>query len=284
MIYRKNANFPYPVLSNLSNSYELNHFDLDVDIKEQGGFYYFEINYEIDSDFIKNLLNNNRARLVFIIQSKDNKFYFLETGQSDIRIPKNRISLNKRTSIQLHIQALESISFVDNHDLSEFYRSFKEELILDKHALLGYSNVVVFDGDIKKPLELFAKKLNEDLKSEIRVELGQETIIIHYKKRDFQLDNYKGSKALSNMYIYLGLSKALQSFITNNSPDNDGDVDLEDIPEPTGSLDFKIYHLMKDKAITDLNMDNIDEVISIISDRMIERFTSAVGEAVADGS
>src|SRR5699024_8023865 len=114
-----------------------------------------------------------------------------------------------------------------------FYRLFKEELILNKHALLGYSNVVVFDGDIKKPLELFEKKLNENLKSEIRVELGQETIIIHYKKRDYQLDNNKGSKALSNMYIYLGLSKALQSFITNNSPDNDGDVDLEDIPEPT---------------------------------------------------
>lgn len=284
MIYRENANFPYPVLSNLSNSYELNHFDLDVDIKEQGDFYYFEINYEIDSDFIKELLNNNKARLVFIIQSKDSKFYFLETGQSNIRIPKNRISLNKRTSIQLHIQALESISFANNHDLSAFYRLFKEELILNKHALLGYSNVVVFDGDIKKPLELFEKKLNENLKSEIRVELGQETIIIHYKKRDYQLDNNKGSKALSNMYIYLGLSKALQSFITNNSPDNDGDVDLEDIPEPTDLLDIKLYHLMKDKMVTELNMDNIDEVISIISDRMIERFTSAVEEAVADGN
>src|SRR5699024_7034133 len=84
---------------------------------------------------------------------------------------------NKRTSIQLHIQALESISFANNHDLSAFYRLFKEELILNKHALLGYSNVVVFDGDIKKPLELFEKKLNENLKSEIRVEIGQKIII-----------------------------------------------------------------------------------------------------------
>src|SRR5699024_12599767 len=83
---------------------------------------------------------------------------------------------------------------------------------------------------------------------------------------DYQLDNNKGSNDLSNMYIYLGLSKALQSFITNNSPDNDGDVDLEDIPEPTDLLDIKLYHIMKDKMVNILNMDNIYEIIIIIYD------------------
>lgn len=64
----------------------------------------------------------------------------------------------------------------------------------------------------------------------------------------------------------------------------DGDVDLEDMEEPEGALDLKLFNLMKKKQVTELNMENIDEVIYTISDRVIERFTSAVRGLEADGS
>ena len=56
MIYKKDANFPYPLLTNTSNSYERCNFILDVNLDENTNNYRFEINYEIDSPFINNLV------------------------------------------------------------------------------------------------------------------------------------------------------------------------------------------------------------------------------------
>lgn len=158
MIYRKDANFPYPVLSNTSHSYEAGGFDLDVNVSENVDCFHFDFTYEIDSEFIISLLKRRKAQLILIIQSKDNKFFRLEPGQRNVRIHKSRISLNKRTSIQLHIQALQDVNFADNNDLAEFYIQFKEELNVPKFSLLGYSNVIVFDGSITKPFDLFEKR------------------------------------------------------------------------------------------------------------------------------
>ncbi|MEI3611880.1 hypothetical protein [Pseudogracilibacillus sp. SO30301A] len=282
MIYRKDANFPYPVLANTSDSYEENYFDLDVNVSDNVDYYFFDFSYEIDSEFIRQLIAEGKAQIILIIQTKDNKFYKLTPGQKQVKIKKSRLSLNNQTSIQLHIQALETINFSHNEDLNDFYMQFKDELSVEKFSLLGYSNVVQFNGNIKKPFELFEKKLDENLTSDIKLELGQETIIIHYKNRDSQFNDLRKSNALNNVYIYAGLSKALQAFIMNNG--EEGDVDLEDMEEPEGALDLKLFNLMKKKQVTELNMENIDEVIYTISDRVIERFTSAVRGLEADGS
>ena len=78
MIYKKDANFPYPVLTNTSNSYESGGFTLNVDLKENTDNYRFDIEYEVESDFLKQLLARKQAQLFLIIQSKDNKFFKLQ--------------------------------------------------------------------------------------------------------------------------------------------------------------------------------------------------------------
>lgn len=282
MIYRKNANFPYPVLSSTSNGYAENCFEVDINVTDDADYYHFSFEYEIDSEFIKQLLNQRKAQLIFIIQSKDNKFFRLHNNQRVVNIHKSRISLNERTSIQLHIQALEDINFKDNNDLSEFYYRFRDEITVPKYSLLGYSNVIVFDGTIRKPFELFEKRVDENLNSDIKVELGQEMIIIHYRKPEFQFNHLPKSAVLNNPYVYTGLTKALQAFITNNS--EDGYIDLEELEEPSGALYLKLYNLMKMKGVTELTYDNIDEVIYKISNQIIEKFTSALGEMINSGS
>lgn len=227
------------------------------------------------------MIRNDQAQLVFIIQSKDNKFFHLKANQHRISIPKSRISLNKRTSIQLHIQALNTISFADNNELNNFYHVIKDEIVVPQYSLLGYSNVVLFDGSIKKPYDLFSKNLDENLNSEIKIELGQETIVIHYKKPEFYFQHYSKSNMLNNAYIYAGLTKALQSFIFNNG--EDGDVELEEINEPDGSLDLKLYQLMINKNINNINLDNIDEVIYKVTDRVIEKYSGALEELLNRG-
>lgn len=284
MIYKKDANFPYPVLTNTSTSYENSSFLLDVKLEENTNDYRFEIEYEISSAFIKELIATGDAVPIFIIQSKDNKFYKLEQNQIAIEVPKRRVSLSKRTSIQLHIQSTKEINFSENGDLSSFYDAFKDEIIVPKNSLLGFSKIVVFEGSIQKPLVLFEKKLDENLSSDIKVELGPETIIIHYRKEEFQFNGVGSSQAFNNPYIYTGLRTALQRFISQYSEQGEDYVDLTQITQPENLLDFKLYQLMTKKMIDEVSIDNIDEVISLISDKIIEKYVGAVKGLINHGN
>lgn len=275
MIYKKNANFPYPVLTNDSHSYAESNFILEVDLEENSSFYRLKFSYELDSPFLQQLLREQKAQLIFIIQSRDNKYFMVGHTDSHIDIPKNRLSLSKRTSIQLQIQSKEEISFATNEDLNDFYLRFKDSLKVPKHALLAYSNVVYFDGSDKQPFELFEKKVNPNLSSDIKIELGTETIVIHYKDPEYQFASLSQSNTLNNPYIYNGLSRALHQFIVNNSEDQES-VDLETCDPPSNPLELKLYQLMTKKMVTELTLDTIDEVIHKISDRIIEKYISAV--------
>ena len=283
MIYKKDANFPYPILTNTSNSYDNCSFILDINLEENTNEYIFEINYDITSPFIEKLLQNGQATLVLIIQSKDNKFFNIEYGQKSKSISKSRISLSKRTTIQLFIQSNEEINFKHNHDLSSFYEEFKEEIDVPKNSILGFSNSVVFEGSNNKPLELFEKKVNPNLKSDVKIEIGSETIIINYKNEALQFTDLPQSSTFNNPYVYMGLQKALYRFIVNNSEDHE-EVDLEEIEVPSDGLDFKLYNLMRKKKITELNIENMDEVIYCISDKMLEKYTAAVRRLYSDGN
>ena len=159
MIYKKDANFPYPILTNKSNSYDNCSFILDIDLEENTNEYIFEIKYDITSPFIQGLLKNGQATLILIIKSKDNKFFNIEYGQKSKSIPKSRISLSNKTTIQLFIQSNEKINFKNNHDLDHFYDEFRSEVEVPKNAILGFSNSVIFNGSNNKPLELFEKRL-----------------------------------------------------------------------------------------------------------------------------
>lgn len=275
MIYKKDANFPYPLLTNTSSSYQGCNFVLDVSLEENSENYRFEISYEIDSNFILELLQSKHAQLVLVIQSKDNKFFNLKLGERYIEISKSRISLSKRTNIQLLIQAKEEISFAKNEDLSPFYDALKDEIVVPKHSILGFSNCVIFEGSNNKPLELFEKRVNPNIKSDIKIELGSETIVIQYKKEELQFSDSPMSNTLNNHYIYMGLQKALYRFIVTHSEDGES-VDLEQLDHPEDGLDFKLYTLMKKKMVQELNVENMDEVICLISDKILDKHANAI--------
>lgn len=283
MIYKKDANFPYPLLTNTSNSYDGCNFTLDIELNENTYEYIFQINYDIESDFIKKLIRENKAQLVLVVQSKDNKFFNLSLNEKIKTIPKNRISLSKRTTIQLLIQSKEEINFKENNDLNTFYGSIKDQINVPKHSILGFSNSVMFDGSTAKPLELFEKKVDPNLKSEVKVELGSETIIINYKSDELQFIDSPVSSTINNIYVYMGLQKALYRFV-NTYGGEDEEVDLEELDLPTDGLDLKLYRLMKSKMIKNVSLENIDEVICSITDRILEKYTSAVRGLYSNGN
>ena len=166
------------------------------------------------------------------------------------------------------------MNFTTNEDLASFYDDIKEDITVPKHSVLGFSNCVIFDRSTTKPFDLFEKKLNPELKSEITIDLDSQTIIISYKNEELQFNDSSMSGTLNNPYIYMGLQKALYRFISKYGEDDQ--VYLDDIEHPEDGLDFKLHKLMKSKMITELNTENVDEVISKISDNILTKFTSAV--------
>ncbi len=274
MIYKKDANFPYPVLSNRSTSYPEAEFKIDLSLNENVDTYRFSFTIDLTSTFIKNLLSAGKAEKVLVVQSRDNKFFKINSTDSYIEIPKTRISLTNRTTIQMYIQATEEVSFTDNFEMDEFYSQFKQDIVVPKHGVLAMSDIVLFEGVKNESLDLFEKKLDPDLNSDIKIELGPETIIIHYKSADLQFIGLQRNTTLNNSYIYIGLRSALQQFIYRYG-EGEEYVELGEV-EPENALDTKLYVLMGKKMITELNIHNLDEVIYAISDRIIEKFASTV--------
>lgn len=283
MIYRKEVNFPYPVLTNSSNCYKGCFFDLDVNLSENKDIYDIELDYIINSTFIKELLNSGRAKLFLIIQSIDSKFFAIELEQKNKSINKNRLSLSKKTQIQLMVKSSDKISFENNNEICGLYEELKGEIVVPKNSVLAFSNVVTFNESSKKGLELFKKRVDPNIKSEIKIDLTSEFITIIYKKEEMMFNDVISDNSLNNLYIYMGLQKALTEFILNNRINDDEDeVIISEIEEPELQLDLKLYRLMKNKMIDELRKDNIDEVIYLISDGIIEKFTNSIRGYIND--
>lgn len=278
MIYTKKANFPYPVLMNFSDDYQDPEFSLDVMIKDNTDDFLIEVAWDISSDYIYELLKTGKANLYLIIKSKDNQFFKLQpkkkTQQS---IPKRKLCIHARTTMQLMVQAAETLEFSDNNDLNTFYDAIKEEIQVKAGNVLAFSNTGIFDGEQNKPYDLFEKQIDSDINSDVEIRLGAETILVVYKNEQYQFAEVQNSKELNYPYLYLGLQKALISFLMHANPDNpDEGVDVEEMEPPENALESKLYSLMQSKNISELSMENIDEVIYKISDNLIMKYHNAV--------
>ena len=273
MIYKKDANFPYPILTNTSNAYNNAKFHLVIGLDEIGNDYCFEPQYDISSEFIKSQIQSENASLILVVQNKDTKFYEMDQDQKFIKIPRERISIKEKTSIQLLIKAKEDISFINNEDLSDFYGNFKESILVPKNSILGLSNIITLNV-IKKPQELFEKKIDPNLKGPFEIELSSETIILKFKNENYQFVDIPNNRDLNNAYIREGLGRAVINFVINNGEENV--VEIDEIDPPEVELDFKLYNLMKSRNIKEVGLENIDEVVNIIGNNIIEKFTNAV--------
>ena len=281
MIYKKDASFPYPILSNTSESYIDNKFFFDIeDLTETNDEYIFNYKYEIGSDFINDLLKSGKACLNFVIQSKDNIFMRMEYYERKVTVPKRRLTLSERTRVQLQIQTLEEITMESCEDLSEFYAQMKEEINLEPYSLMGYSNLVTYAGSETKPLDIFERKVDNSLEVPFKVVLSPSTIVLKFKDERTQLTSYGNTKHLMNMYIYEGLSRALHQFIqSNNGEGKEEFIDLNSISiSQEDHLNQKLYDLMINKGIEEISPDNIDEVIQSITNRVVEKFVMSIEE------
>lgn len=205
---------------------------------------------------------------------KDTKFYKIEDVEREVTIPQERLSIKDKTVIQLLIKAKEDISFSNNEDLNGFYQHFKENIEVPKNSILGYSNIITLSV-MKKPSQLFEKMIDKNLKGPFEIELSNETIILKFKSEDYQFVDIPNNRDLNNAYIREGLSRAVINFVINNGKDNI--VDISSIGDDLSKdLDKKLYVLMKSRNVKEVSLENIDEVVNLIGNNVIEKFTRAV--------
>lgn len=265
---------------NVSNDYHNVDFHFDVELTDNSEDYVFHIQYKINSKFLNDLLEKGLAKLYLIVKSRDNQYHELG-DQGMVYIKKNRLSLEKsKTVLQLMIQANTKISFEKNKELNEFYTEYKDKIFVDAGMALGFSDIITFDGSQKKPFELFERKLDPDIKGNIEIQLTDETIVIVYRNEESRFFDFGRSKELNSAYLYIGLQKALVQFIANyigRETSMEEGVRLDMIAGNTiHALDSKLYNLMVAKGIEELSLNNMDEVIYLITNNMMENYVSTV--------
>lgn len=278
MIFKKDVTFPYPILAPFNDDYLDKDFSLDVTFQESSDqtFYDFEIRYTITSLFLYQLIQDKKVKIKCIVQSHDSQIYDLENEERIIRIPKRTISLKKRTNIQLAIVAKESISFESNKDLDPYYNSFRHIITVEPHHLMALSNTVNFNGELKRPYDLFQYSFDDKLNSEIMFDTSGEYIHIKFKNKDFLYKQMAGSNALNFHYVYMGLEKALAQLIFENSNGSDS-VNIHDIALDQGNLlHEKLRMFMVGKGIQNISLETLEETIEEISENIISKHNQAI--------
>lgn len=278
MIYNKDAAFSYPVLSNTNNSYRDNEFSFSVtNITDSNDHYQLEFDYDIGSDFVKRLLREEEAVLVFILQSKDNLFFTLEKDQKHLLLKKSRIAFNEKVRAQLHIQSRKEISFSACKELNDFYSSMKEQLSISKNSLIGYSNTSTVRNIGKSGVALFEKNIDPSMKLDFQVQLSTDSIILKFKEEKHLLQTVAANRDIMNIYLYNGLSQAVSRFILENNEDDEDSLFLSEIDDSAlNNLDYKIYQLMMNKGYEEINEEMIDEIVQMTAPNIISKFTGAV--------
>lgn len=265
---------------NVSNDYCKAEFDFDVNLTDNSEEYIFNIEYKISSKFLNNLLERGLAKIYLIVKSRDNQYHELGDNKTVV-IKKNRLSLEKsKTVLQLMIQADEKIPFAENTELNEFYSEYKDQIFVEPGMALGFSDIITFDGSQRKPFELFERKLDPDIKGNIEIQLTDETIVIVYRNEETRFYDFGRSKELNAAYLYIGLQKALVQFISNyisKEASMEEGVRLDMIAGNTvNALDYKLYNLMVAKNIEEVSLNNMDEVIYLITNNMMDNYVSTV--------
>lgn len=281
MIYNKEASFSYPIFAENNNSYKNPVFNFDVtNLSATDDEYIFTLEYDLNSNFLKELINNGHASLVFIINTTDNFFVKLDPGQKIITISNKRLSLNTRATIQLQIQAERTIEFNDADGLNQFYELFKENVFVDKYALLGYTQRVTYTNPDKYPIDLFRYQVDADLPHDFEIELTPNDIVMKVRINRYLFPNIVNRNSMLNMYIYVGLSRALNQFIRNNIQKTNGEEEaeiwLDTLSNTDSILNEKLLELMKDHNVEYISYENIDEVIHQISDRIVDKFVNNI--------
>ena len=279
MIYTEEASFPYPVISSSSSDYKDRSFIFDAKITGDSENYKIDIDIAIGSEFLEELIKDKKIEYILIIKTQDNNFYKLDKDYNVV-IKRNEISFRSGSKMQIFLRSVEEINLKDNIDLDEFYTKDKEDIIISKNSIIGFSNIIIYERSEKTSIDLFEKLVDESILSEIKIEIREENIAIIFKDKKYQYNDSSQSKRLNYPYIYMGLQKILMEMIVMDSKNEDYvlEIDENSVAHTGKPVYRKIIRLLQEVDVKQISFEEIDEVISKISPNIIKEYYKGVKE------
>ena len=283
MIYNKNVSFPYPIFCNDSTEYKNPYFSIDVDnlkFEDENNKLSMDFKLNINSIFIKKLIEENRVRLLMITNSHISMYEEIDFNCNHIELNTKVVDRDK-IQIQILVVTKEMITMRDNSELVEFYDEYLDEIEIKKNSVIGYSDVLNLRKPDNDSLKLFNYKINENQKEDFKVKLTDKIIELHFSDKRFLLNGL--GKDLLNMYFYNALSIALLNEFREELQTDGQELYIDSLVEDQEisskyemNLRNKLISLMLDKNIERLSADNIDEIIFRCSNDLIKKFVGEV--------
>ena len=115
---------------------------------------------------------------------------------------------------------------------------------------------------------------------DFEIELTPNDIVLKVRINRYLFPNIVNRNSMLNMYIYVGLSRALNQFIRNNiqltDREEEAEIWLDTLSSTNSILDDKLLELMKDHGVEYISYDNIDEIIHLTSDKIVDKFVKNI--------
>ena len=206
-----NRLFPYPLLNHehLYSQYKDFSFDLKFEgfISEDKEYVLHDLCVETNSNFIKGLVNQGKAKIVCTVECPQTMYRrTFEIGLSPRDIKISLYDLSGKMAVKAFAYALDDIVDYDSDEFIDEYRDYKFDI--EKNDILavddGYITRINFDeDDDTKKASIFLVIKDGNIKDEtMRVEFDTSKITISLPPSQWDVyDKTKKQKKFENLYF-----------------------------------------------------------------------------------
>lgn len=185
-----NRYFPYPVLKPYNNDYENCQFKADINVEQRHKSLKLDYSYKIDSDTINDLINSEKAEVVFHIENPKTKYREIVYATEDTQTFELDLSNLNGTLYVLpliiakhEIQSFASNEFIEDYDGLEFYIEPGNILGIDFHYKIDIEKDIKDDIEVDSIVNISKK---DDLKESFDVDLQHPRITIYVNENTFK--------------------------------------------------------------------------------------------------
>lgn len=252
--------FPYPILNNdkLYSQFKEATFELTYDEELTSDEYILKnINCELTSDTIVGLINDNRARIICVIECAETMFrknYELSLEPSTIKLQLR--DLNGKISVSAFVVANEDIDDYFSTDFLEDYEDY--HFVIEKNDIIavddGFVNKVSFneEEDTKKS-SIFIVIKDKTIKDEtMQIEFDASKITISLPEEQWNTyEKTKRLKKLESLYFSILAIPALSYALSSLQAKGDSGVDILRIDYKWFNSFAKQYENVHGEELTD---------------------------------
>jgi hypothetical protein len=210
--------FPYPVINNSASitNFKTSSFALLVDLLEKDNSIVLQnIRYETTNDMIRDLLADNLAQAIIIVECSSTLFrkvYTISDNPTNVQIPIS--NLRDKVEISCVVYATQDIECYHDSDFLDEYEN--QAFRIEKYDILGiddgFTTKITYDEEDEDKVSSIFLVIKDDsiIDERIIVEENVRKIIIRVPEKQFGIyDKMKTNSSFYNIFFSLLIIPAL---------------------------------------------------------------------------